>query len=92
MSDLTKFSDGAAILQQVDVSSIFKNLAMGIAEAQQKLDDNSIAQAIKLAETKIDGVSLLQLGFSPVFYAFQYADISASINLQMALKEELVQE
>ncbi|WP_300664394.1 hypothetical protein [Fluviicola sp.] len=89
MSDLTKFSDGASILQQVDVSDIFKNLALGIAEAQQKLDDNSIAQAIKLAQTQINGVSLLELGFAPVFYAFQYADISASINLKMALKESL---
>jgi hypothetical protein len=89
MSDLTKFSEGASILQQVDVSDIFTNLAMGIAEAQQKLDDNSIAQAIKLAETKIDGESLLSLGFAPVFYAFQYADISASINLRMGLKEAL---
>lgn len=89
MSDLTKFSEGASILQQVDVSNIFKNLALGIAEAQQKLDDNSIAQAIKLAETKIGNESLLDLGFAPVFYAFQYADISASIYLKMALKESL---
>lgn len=89
MSDLTNFSEGASILQQVDVSDIFTNLAMGIAEAQQKLDDNSIAQAIKLAETNIDGESLLALGFAPVFYAFQYADISASINLRMGLKEAL---
>lgn len=89
MSDLTNFSEGASILQQVDVSDIFTNLAMGIAEAQQKLDDNSIAQAIKLAETNIDGESLLSLGFAPVFYAFQYADISASISLRMGLKEAL---
>jgi hypothetical protein len=89
MSDLTKFSDGAAILQQVDVSDIFKNLAMGIAEAQQKLDDNSVAQTIRLAQTQINGVSLLSMGFAPVFYAFQYADISASINLKMAMKEAL---
>jgi hypothetical protein len=89
MSDLTKFSEGASILQQVDVSDIFTNLAMGIAEAQQKLDDNSIAQAIKLAETNINGESLLSLGFVPTFYAFQYADISASINLRMGLKEAL---
>ena len=87
MSDLTNFSEGASVLQQVDVSDIFKNLALGIAEAQQKLDDNSIAQAIKLAETQINGVSLLELGFAPVFYGFQYADISASINLKMGLKE-----
>lgn len=89
MSDLTKFSEGAAILQQVDVSDIFMNLAMGIAEAQQKLDDNSVAQAIRLAQTQINGVSLLTMGFQPMFYAFQYADISASINLKMAMKEAL---
>lgn len=89
MSDLTKFSEGASILQQVDVSDIFKNLALGIAEAQEKLDDNSIAQAIKLAETKIGNESLLELGFIPVFYSFQYADISASIYLKMASRESL---
>lgn len=89
MSDLTKFSEGAAILQQVDVSDIFRNLAMGIAEAQEKLDDNSVAQAIRLAQTQINGVSLITMGFQPMFYAFQYADISASINLQMAAKETL---
>ncbi|WP_430406050.1 hypothetical protein [Fluviicola sp.] len=89
MSDLTKFSEGASILQQVDVSDIFKNLALGIAEAQQKLDDNSIAQAVKMGETLVAGESLLDLGFVPVFYSFQYADISASIYLKMALKESL---
>lgn len=89
MSNLTKFSEGAAILQQVDVSDIFKNLALGIAEAQQKLDDNSVAQVIRLSQQQINGVSLLQLGFAPVFYAFQYADISASINLKMAMKESM---
>ncbi len=89
MSDLSNFSEGASILQQVDVSDIFKNLALGIAEAQQKLDDNSIAQAVKLAETQIGGSSLLSLGFVPTFYAFHYADISASIYLKMAQKESL---
>ncbi|MGV3610377.1 MAG: hypothetical protein ACO1N0_05485 [Fluviicola sp.] len=89
MSDLSNFSQGASILQQVDVSDIFKNLALGIAEAQQKLDDNSIAQAVKLAETQIGGSSLLALGFVPTFYAFHYADISASIYLKMAQKESL---
>lgn len=89
MSNITNFSEGASILQQVDVSDIFKNLALGIADAQQKLDDNSVAQVIRLSQTQINGVSLLQLGFAPVFYAFQYADISASINLKMAMKESL---
>lgn len=88
-NDLEKFSQGATILQQVDVSDIFTSLALGIAEAQEKLDDNSIKQALKLADTTFgeSGTSLLELGFAPAFYSFTYADISASLNLKMALKE-----
>lgn len=85
--DLAKFEQGANILQQVDVSEIFTSLALGIAEAQQKLDDNSVAQIIRLSETEVAGKSLLELGFVPAFYSFAYADISAKINLKMALKE-----
>ena len=90
-NDLEKFSKGATILQQVDVSDIFTSLALGIAEAQEKLDDNSIKQAIKLADTSFgsSGKSLLELGFVPSFYSFTYADISASLNLKMALKESI---
>lgn len=80
------FANGANILQQVDVSQIFKSLAMGIAEAQQELDDNSISQLQRLSETELAGKSLLELGFVPAFYAFTYADISASIHLRMAEK------
>lgn len=80
------FANGANILQQVDVSQIFKSLAMGIAEAQQELDDNSIAQLERLSETELAGKSLLELGFVPAFYSFTYADISASIHLRMAEK------
>jgi hypothetical protein len=90
-NDLEKFSQGATILQQVDVSDIFTSLALGIAEAQEKLDDNSIKQALKLADTSFgnSGKSLLELGFIPSFYSFTYADISANLNLKMALKESL---
>lgn len=80
------FANGANILQQVDVSQIFKSLAMGIAEAQQELDDNSISQLERLSETELAGKSLLELGFVPAFYSFTYADISASIHLRMAEK------
>jgi hypothetical protein len=80
------FANGANILQQVDVSQIFKSLAMGIAEAQKDLDENSIAQLQELSETELAGKSLLELGFVPAFYSFTYADISASIHLRMAEK------
>lgn len=83
------FANGANILQQVDVSQIFKSLAMGIAEAQQELDDNSISQLERLSETELAGKSLLELGFVPAFYSFTYADVSASIHLRMAEKTSL---
>jgi outer membrane protein OmpA-like peptidoglycan-associated protein len=62
-------------------------LGIGIAQAQKKLDDNSIKQAIALAdpENGFGGKSLLELGFIPAFYSFSYADISAEIELKMRL-------
>lgn len=88
MSNVTKIQEGATVLQQVDVSDIFTSLAMGIADAQKKLDDNSIAQITKLSETKLSDKSLLELGFAPAFYSFTYADISANIHLKMKMKDE----
>lgn len=80
------FTNGANILQQVDVSQVFKSLAMGIAEAQKELDDNSISDLQRLSEIELAGKSLLELGFVPAFYSFTHADISASIHLRMAEK------
>jgi outer membrane protein OmpA-like peptidoglycan-associated protein len=67
------------------ISEIVSSLALGIAKAQAKLDDNSIAQ-LKILEKKPQGggKSLLELGFSPTFYAFEHADISVSIRLNIA--------
>lgn len=89
MADIKDFKEGANILQNVDVGNIFTSLALGIAEAQEKLDNNSVAQIIKLSEQKIGDKSLLELGFVPAFYAFTEANINASISLKMALKESL---
>ncbi len=84
-----KFDEGSKILKNIDVSSIVSGLALGIAEAQERLDNNSISQLIRLADTKVAGKSLLEFGFQPAFYAFDYADVSASIQLKMAFKESL---
>ena len=89
MTEIEKFNSGANILQQVDVTNIITALALGIAEAQEKLDDNSLKQLGRLTELEVGGKSLLELGFQPAFYAFEHADISASINLKMALKTSL---
>ncbi|MGH1387762.1 OmpA family protein [Kordia sp.] len=89
MADVKTFDQGSKILQNVDVSSMVTALALGIAEAQERLDTNSVSQLIRLSESKVAGKSLLELGFQPAFYAFDYADISAQISLKMAQKEEL---
>ncbi|MFC4636420.1 hypothetical protein ACFO3O_21110 [Dokdonia ponticola] len=87
MSYTEDITNGASILQQVDVTDIITSLALGIAAAQEKLDDNSIKQLTKLSETEVGDKSLLELGFTPAFYSFDYADVSASISLRMALKK-----
>lgn len=89
MANIKDLKEGAEILQNVDVGNIFTSLALGIAEAQEKLDNNSVAQIIKLSEQKIGDKSLLELGFVPAFYAFTEANINASISLKMAMKESL---
>ena len=81
--------EGANVLQQVDVSDIFTSLALGIAEAQERLDDNSIKQILRLTDKQVAGKSLIELGFVPAFYHFDYADISASIQLKMAVKTSM---
>ncbi|PTX59779.1 OmpA family protein [Kordia periserrulae] len=89
MADVNTFDQGSKILQNVDVSSMVTALALGIAEAQERLDTNSVSQLIRLSESKVAGKSLLELGFQPAFYAFDFADISAKISLKMAVKEEV---
>lgn len=86
MANVDKFRDAAGILQQVDVSNILTSMALGIAEAQSQLDDNSIKQLLILADPDngVNGVSLIEMGFTPAFYHFQYADLSASVSLQMS--------
>lgn len=87
---LKNLKEGADILQQVDVTEIITSLATGIADAQKKLDTNSIQQAIALADPNngVGGKSLIELGFAPAFYHFQHAEVSAEIDLKMRLKTD----
>lgn len=78
-------------LQAVDVSTIFTSMALGIAEAQRQLDDNSVKQLLILAnpDNGVGGKSLIEMGFTPAFYHFQYADVSAAITLQIGFSEDI---
>lgn len=89
MADVNQFDQASQILQNVDVSDIVSSLAMGIAEAQEKLDNNSVQQIIRLSQQKIGDKSLVELGFVPAFYAFEYADVSASLNLKMKVNTDI---
>ncbi|NOQ74634.1 MAG: OmpA family protein [Crocinitomix sp.] len=87
MSEIDKLKSAADILQQVDITDMISNMGIGIARAQEQLDNNSVKQALALADpaTGFGGKSLLELGFVPAFYSFQFADISAEIELKMRL-------
>lgn len=90
MSEIDKLKSAADILQQVDITDIITNMGIGIAKAQEQLDNNSVKQALALADpaSGFGGKSLLELGFVPAFYSFQFADISAEIELKMRLATE----
>lgn len=79
------------LLADLKVAEFIKELALGIAEAQKALDENSIAQALELATTPIPGLNktLIELGLSPPFYHFQYADLEVNMSLTMRVQEEL---
>lgn len=87
MSEIDKLKSAADILKQVDITDMISNMGIGIAKAQKQLDDNSVKQALALADPQggFGGKSLLELGFVPAFYSFQFADISAEIELKMRL-------
>lgn len=81
---LKRSQEGAALLKEADVASIIGSLGLGIAEAQTAMDANSVQQVLAMKDLKlVNGKSLLELGFTPAFYHFQYADVSASISLRM---------
>jgi hypothetical protein len=90
MSEIDKLKSAADILQQVDITDMISNMGIGIAKAQEQLDNNSVKQALALADPAggFGGKSLLELGFVPAFYSFQFADISAEIELKMRLATE----
>ena len=87
MPDIQEFKD-ATILQNADVSEIITSLALAVAKAQSKLDENTFDQFAKFEEYKFEGKSLLELGFIPAFYNLSEATFSTNICLKMASKEE----
>lgn len=81
-------------LLNVPFPEMVEKLALGIAEAQTKLDTNSVKVAKFMADTKfalpdIAGsgeveFSMLAMGFFPGFYQFQEANIEVRMAITMA--------
>lgn len=79
------------ILADADVSEFIGQMGIAIADAQQQLDTNSINQLAVLADTStpLGQQNLLQLGFTPAFYHYQYADLSVSMQLRLQVAKSL---
>lgn len=73
------------ILADANVSEFIGEMGLAIADAQMKLDTNSINQLGVLADTTtpLGQQNLLQLGFTPAFYHYQYADLSVSMQIRL---------
>lgn len=80
-------------LENSPLPLLVEKLAMAIAEAQVKLDQNAIELTKTLALTEVnmpDGksYSLVALGFAPTFYSFTETTIEAKMQFSMAESEE----
>lgn len=71
------------ILADLNVADFIGDMAMAVADAQAKLDQNSVDQSLRLGQTVLPGMTqnLLSLGLQPAFYHFQYADLEMHLNI-----------
>jgi hypothetical protein len=80
------------MLQEAPLPELIRQLGVAIAEAQRALDENSICMAHAMAtQTYTIGsseLSLLELGFTPAFYAFTEATVEAKLTFSMQESKE----
>lgn len=86
-------TDVPRILLNAPLPELIQRLGLSIAQAQAALDENSIATAKAMTTTTadIDGTprSLLELGFTPTFYAFTEATVEAKLAFTITESTEL---
>ncbi len=87
--DIADYTPGE-LLADLKIATFIKEMALGIAEAQKALDENSVQQALELATTPIPGLNktLIELGLSPPFYHFQYADLEVNLSMSFRVQKE----
>ena len=73
------------ILADSSVADFIGEMGIAISNAQLALDTNSINQLAILADTDtpLGQKNLLELGFTPAFYHYQYADLAVSMQLRL---------
>ena len=80
-------------LMSAPLPQIIERLGMAIAQAQNALDQNSIAVAQDMATTEItlggETTNLIALGFTPTFYSFTEATVEAKLSFSMQETTEL---
>jgi hypothetical protein len=80
-------------LLEAPLPELIQRLGLAVAQAQTALDRNSIDVAMSLAETTVTiGTgehSLLELGFTPTFYAFTEATLEAKVTFSVQEQEEI---
>ncbi|MEX1364404.1 MAG: hypothetical protein AB1Z98_14860 [Nannocystaceae bacterium] len=86
-------TDVPRILLNAPLPELIQRLGLSVAQAQAALDENSIATAKAMSTTTadIDGTprSLLELGFTPTFYAFTEATVEAKLAFTITESTEL---
>jgi hypothetical protein len=88
-------------LLDVPLPDMVTKLALGIAEAQRALDENSVETAQILADTTIEAngtitfeasdpveMSLIQVGLNPTFYQFAEASIEVTMDIKTTTSSE----
>lgn len=81
------------IVLNAPLPELIQRLGLSLAKAQAALDENSIATAQAMGNTtvEIDGQprTLLELGFTPTFYAFTEATVEAKLAFTITEATEL---
>lgn len=80
-------------LLEAPLPELIQRLGLAVAQAQSALDRNSIDVAKAMAEAKVtigpNEHSLLELGFTPTFYAFTEATLEAKVTFSVQEQEEV---
>jgi len=89
MAKIDRMTPGE-ILADVSVADFVRELAMGIATAQAELNKNSVDEFLRLAREPVAGLgkTAIELGLSPPFYHFQYADLEMKVHLCLRLSKD----